>query len=271
MENYIIYVYGVIYQITNLVNGKVYIGQTVRGIRNRLNNHCCHATAYLTGKYKGRDTSLFRAIRKYGRESFSIHVICSCQSKEELDLMEDLYIVLLGGYSKKTGYNIRRGGAHGKMSDEVRAAMSLLHRGEKHSEEHKKKMSIIIKELLAKNPRPPVSEETRKRMSESQRKRGPQTETSRQKMREWRLHNPNPCFKTVANSDLIYHLYSLNYSSIDIAKVIPVSSGTILNRLRKLGLTRKVPKRYLEKPMPIEDYMLTYQPYPGPMKAGPKG
>lgn len=58
----------IIYQITNKTNGKRYIGKTVWPINRRLKKHFQMANA-------GAKTYLHRAIRKYGKENFSIEVL----------------------------------------------------------------------------------------------------------------------------------------------------------------------------------------------------
>ena len=61
---------GYIYCITNLINGKKYIGQTVRSIQDRFKDHSHQA-------YRPENDSrpICRAIRKYGIENFSIEQI----------------------------------------------------------------------------------------------------------------------------------------------------------------------------------------------------
>ena len=52
-----------VYKITNIQNGKVYIGQTIRPVQDRFHRHI---TDSLSGKL---DTKFARAIRKYGKRS----------------------------------------------------------------------------------------------------------------------------------------------------------------------------------------------------------
>ena len=71
-ENYIM----TIYLITNLVNGKWYVGQTIRPLEHRWERHL-HV-----GK---RDVKyhLYKSIKKYGVENFKIQKIEECDTVEE--------------------------------------------------------------------------------------------------------------------------------------------------------------------------------------------
>ena len=97
----LVVVYGVIYKCTNLINGKVYIGQTTRSLRKRRDNHIDRA--------RNKSTSHFhRSMNKYGFENFKWEIIDSASSKEELDFKESLHIKLFN--TQQNGYNIADGG-----------------------------------------------------------------------------------------------------------------------------------------------------------------
>lgn len=108
-----IQVYGLVYLITNLVNGKVYVGQTVFSLRDRF-------LAHIRTSRKKDDRPISRAIRRYGKENFKITPLCSCYSHEELNLMEDLYILSYDSLNRVVGYNLQRGGFKGHVSDETK-------------------------------------------------------------------------------------------------------------------------------------------------------
>ena len=57
--------YGIIYKVTNLVNNKIYIGQTERTLKERWEQH----------KYKEGCRHLHNAILKYGAYNFKIEEI----------------------------------------------------------------------------------------------------------------------------------------------------------------------------------------------------
>ena len=86
-----------IYKITNIQNNKVYIGQTIRPIKDRFNRHINDALNNII------DTHFARAIRKYGKENFNIEIIDYAQSQEELNKKEQYWIQFYN--SVKEGYN----------------------------------------------------------------------------------------------------------------------------------------------------------------------
>lgn len=88
---------GYIYKITNLINNKVYIGQTSRTIATRWSQH---KNSSLTV-----DTHLYRAMRKYGIENFIIEPI------EETVLLNEREIYWISYYNSfEKGYNMTQGG-----------------------------------------------------------------------------------------------------------------------------------------------------------------
>lgn len=86
-----------IYKITNIKNGKCYIGQTINTIQKRF---CRHINDALNNKL---DTHFARAIRKYGKENFVIELIDSAKTQSELNIKEQYWIRFFN--SIKQGYN----------------------------------------------------------------------------------------------------------------------------------------------------------------------
>lgn len=70
--------HGIIYKITNRINGMVYIGQTVRTLRRRYSNHLS----------KSSKSYISNAIRKYGKENFDVVELVSCFDQESLNSTE---------------------------------------------------------------------------------------------------------------------------------------------------------------------------------------
>ena len=162
-----------IYKITNLVNGKMYIGQAVdieeRWIR--------HKRDWKIDKTK----VLYKAIRKYGIENFSFEIIEEC-SEKELSNLEIYYIWYYHTYlydEKCNGYNMTIGGETIK--------------GYRHTEESKIKMSESHKGEKSYNFGKHLSEETRKKISEAN-KGKTHSEETRQKISDSIKGENNPFY-----------------------------------------------------------------------------
>lgn len=121
-------VYGVVYKITNLANGKVYIGQTIKknGFKGRYKAKG-NGIERVYGYHKSRkergdfyNVHLFNSINKYGFSNFKVEEVFDVAfSKSELDIKEKSYIELYKSYNKDFGYNNNFGGANGKVTDEA--------------------------------------------------------------------------------------------------------------------------------------------------------
>ena len=85
-----------IYKITNLINGKIYIGSTCN-FKDRKSKH----------KNKRSDSLISRAIFKYGWDNFSFEIIEYCD-RELLIEREQFYLDLLQPFKENNGYNLLR-------------------------------------------------------------------------------------------------------------------------------------------------------------------
>ena len=99
-----IYNHYTIYKITNLINNKVYIGQT---IQKPLYRWATHKRAAKNGVLK---YPLYLALRKHGIENFTFTPICVCYDKTRLDQLENRLILTYRSNEKKFGYNCDTGG-----------------------------------------------------------------------------------------------------------------------------------------------------------------
>ncbi len=85
----------VIYQVTNLLNGKIYIGK--------------HETFDINDDYMGSGKLVKRAIKKYGVENFKKEILFDFETEEEMNLKEK-EIVNEEFLSRDDVYNLTRGG-----------------------------------------------------------------------------------------------------------------------------------------------------------------
>lgn len=123
--------YGYIYKTTNLVNGNIYIGQTIR--QNKQLEY-----------YLGSGIKIKQAIKKYGRKNFVKEIIAECNNQNELDFLEKKYILDL-----KPKYNIENGsrGGVGRLTEETKEKHRLAsignksNLGKKFSKEHREKIA----------------------------------------------------------------------------------------------------------------------------------
>ena len=94
-----------IYKITNLINNKVYIGQS-KNIEYRWKQHKNHPFNINNKDY---DKRLYQAIRKYGLENFSFEILEECQI-QELNNKEIYWIKYYDSANIDKGYNMTLGG-----------------------------------------------------------------------------------------------------------------------------------------------------------------
>ena len=94
-----------IYKIENLINGKVYIGQSIN-IKERWNEHKLINSRASKDALKKQKYPLYLAFQKYGLENFSFEVLEECP-REQLNEKEKYYIDLYSSYDY--GYNSTRG------------------------------------------------------------------------------------------------------------------------------------------------------------------
>lgn len=87
----------IIYKTTNLINGKIYIGQ------DKNNNP----------SYYGSGKKLQRAIKKNGKNNFKKEILEECFNEEHLNEREIFWIKFYNSTDRKNGYNISEGGKEG--------------------------------------------------------------------------------------------------------------------------------------------------------------
>ena len=135
--------YGVIYKITNIINNKIYIGQTIN-LKNRIKDYKNKKPNKAKNKYH-----MIYVINKFKFENFEFTIIDSADSKEELLKKEIYYISKFDSTNEKIGYNRKAGGKGGCMNKKSKKKMSISSTGHKHTEATKIKKSKSI--LVYKN------------------------------------------------------------------------------------------------------------------------
>lgn len=126
-------VYGVIYLITNLVNGKKYVGQTRQSLKRRIIEHKRDSRKNKIG--------VDAAIRKYGWENFKVEIIEEC-TVEQLNERERFWIRELNSKTP-IGYNLTDGGKGcNGFTKETLARMSAKRKGVKKSPKHCMKIAL---------------------------------------------------------------------------------------------------------------------------------
>ncbi len=199
-----------VYKITNLVNGKVYIGKSVNP-KARWGKHLSSARK----KKKEQYFYLHRSINKYGAENFVVDIIDSADSAEEAYDKEKYWVKIYKSNDKDIGMNLTEGGdgtlghtlspealkrmseAHKgvPMPEATRQAIIKANTGRKFTEEHKNKIGAA--QSGPKNHRygKKLSEEARARIGASHRGKKLSPETI-EKMRQSGLkryeNNPMP-------------------------------------------------------------------------------
>jgi group I intron endonuclease len=131
-----------IYLIKNMVNGKGYIGSTV----NLKDRKYTHFSTLRNNKH--HSPHLQNSFNKYGEQNFTYNIIEYCP-KDRLLEREDVNINYYKSMDRNYGYNINKAERH---------AMS---------EEQKINMSKSLKEWFRLNPKPPSSNATKQKISDS--------------------------------------------------------------------------------------------------------
>lgn len=109
--------YGEVYVLTCTTNGKQYVGQTTHGAAKRWEQHC--DTAKRGGGY-----FIGKAIRKYGSGNFTLKVLGTADTQEDLDSREVHWIQELNVLAPN-GYNLQEGGNGGRPCEETRQRQSV--------------------------------------------------------------------------------------------------------------------------------------------------
>jgi len=172
----------IIYLLTNRITSKSYIGQTVHTLSKRIWQHC---------QPKSGCVVLYRAIKKYGIESFDQQVLVEVDSIEELNYYEE-HLIARFQTLVPNGYNLMTGGCHSRPTQvtidkrnatcsdpTIRIKMGSGNRGRVWTDEERQQQSERLKGRV-------VTAQHRANLSKSAmgRKMPPITDAHREKLRQ---------------------------------------------------------------------------------------
>jgi group I intron endonuclease len=229
--------YHIVYETTNLINGKKY-----RGV---------HQTTNLNDGYLGSGLLLVGAIKKYGLESFSRKIIKYCASVSEMYNFEmefvdekwvsrmDTYNIKIGGsggwnFVNENSLNIHSGRVGKRHSEETKEKIRKKAIGRKHTSRTKEKISVAISNRIGPNLGRKLSKEWKqkigeasKRQSKESRKKVADKNRGRTHTMEAKLKISRGHMKRVEISGIIYESYN------DAAMKLGVCRVTIRNMVKR--------------------------------------
>lgn len=123
-----------IYKITNMINNKIYIGQS-KDIQRRWQQH---RTESFNVNCRAYDVIFYRAIRKYGIDNFKFEIIEECP-EAKLNEREKYWIKFYNTYIKNdnsNGYNMTEGGENTskELEYDIELIQKLWLEGKSHQE-----------------------------------------------------------------------------------------------------------------------------------------
>jgi group I intron endonuclease len=134
----------IIYKITNLVTNKIYIGQTSKTIKRRLQLHINDS--------KRSNTRLSNSIKKYGGFNFIIEELFNGDlTRTEADEIETYYIKYYASQHRDIGYNIKNGGNSVPMTQATKDKISIKNKGRKCSEKELNVRKLKYVDRYSKN------------------------------------------------------------------------------------------------------------------------
>ena len=173
----------IIYKTTNLINGKIYIGQD---FHNKIN-------------YIGSGVRLRSAIKHYGKENFIKEILEYC-SLDDLNDRESYWIMYYNSMNPEIGYNLTSGGHQNsivsehsivklkgkKLSSYTKEKIRLANLGKVQSIETREKRSKSLKGRQGPMKGKTQSDETKYKISVANkgRKRGSPSESTKKKISE---------------------------------------------------------------------------------------
>lgn len=127
-----------IYKLTNLINGKIYIGKSINLKRRMAEHKCCN-----------KHYPIQLAIKKHGWHNFKLEFLCLFDVVNRAQLLDEeaKYIKQFKSTNREIGYNLCQFGTDSigftfrRHTLESKAKLSKALKGRKFSQEHKNNMS----------------------------------------------------------------------------------------------------------------------------------
>lgn len=227
--------HGYIYETTNLINGKTYIGKKQGNFDKN---------------YYGSGVVLQQAIKKYGKDNFKIEILSTYQTEEELNNAEIMFIEI-----RNPSYNIAKGGTGGntlkRADDEYKKTVAskrneaLKNVWKNLPEERRKQWGAnISRAKKGKATRPTDykhSDEVKKRIKETN------IESSKNRPASWKKNHAMAAAKRRGISNITslkpIIIDEIVYDGVCIAaRKLNVSNVTIFNWIKK-GKAKYVEKK----------------------------
>lgn len=211
-----------IYKITNLINGKIYIGQTTKSVQSRWRKHC--------KKSSNGCSAIHNAIMKYGKDNFAIESVDTASNIEELNKKEKYWISSLNSIYP-TGYNLRLGGDNSLHNETTILKQSLAKIGTKNPMYGKNVHDFMTnEEILIKNKNISLAKKGVKNPKTAQVLKGRTKESHEylakmaEKKKMQNLGEKNPNAKKITVNGIIYNTM----------KDASIKTGLSMFKLRKL-------------------------------------
>lgn len=186
-----------IYKITNIINNKIYIGQTTKSIDT---------------DYLGSGNIIIKAVKKYGKESFVREILEILDDLNKLSEREIYWIEYYNSTDRNIGYNISKGGNGGNLGDIVNEKISNANR-----ESGRMIGNKLRKGITPVNKGIPMSEEQKDKL------RKPKSEEHKRKISMAKLGkstkkiiclNNNIIYNSIKEAALLLNLTASNITSV---------------------------------------------------------
>lgn len=221
-----------IYLITNQINEKIYVGQTIYDKEARWKLH-------LRDFSRNKDMMLYRAFAKYGVQRFTLDHLAHAKTLEELDDLETFWIAKLKANDRKIGYNMTAGGRGFKgLSEESKEKHRLAHLGKRPNRYRHDLAADEVADLylsgkssleIARMLKTTKTTILRRLQLAGVEMRGPKDCTPLEK---------TPRYRSDISAEEMASLFKQGMSHQKIASKLGVTFGCVVWRLRKLGMFR---------------------------------